>query len=76
MTHMEICIRSIRAEAILKSCGKHNSHRGESDVFIGCCRWLDRNEDDGQIVRELVPFADGPRLYSKYFTDCYEKAQL
>lgn len=29
------------------------------------CRWLDRNEDDGQIVRELVPFSDGQRLYSK-----------
>lgn len=28
------------------------------------CRWLDRNEDDGQIVRELVPFSDGQRLYS------------
>lgn len=28
-------------------------------------RWLDRNEDDGQIVRELVPFADGQRLYSE-----------
>lgn len=30
------------------------------------CRWLDRGEDDGQIVRELVPYADGQRLYSKY----------
>jgi len=29
------------------------------------CRWLDRNEDDGQIVRELVPFSDGQRLYSE-----------
>lgn len=29
-------------------------------------RWLDRSEDDGQIVRELVPFADGQRLYSKW----------
>lgn len=29
-------------------------------------RWLDRNEDDGQIVRELLPFSDGQRLYSKY----------
>jgi len=29
------------------------------------CRWLDRNEDDGQIVRELVPLSDGQRLYSK-----------
>lgn len=30
-------------------------------------RWLDRNEDDGQIVRELVPFADGQSLFSKFF---------
>lgn len=29
-------------------------------------RWFDRNEDDGQIVRELVPFSDGQQLYSKY----------
>ncbi|KAL0979113.1 hypothetical protein UPYG_G00180880 [Umbra pygmaea] len=29
-----------------------------------CGRWLDRNEDDGQIVRELVPFSDGQRLYN------------
>ncbi|CAL8345253.1 unnamed protein product [Lota lota] len=29
-----------------------------------CNRWLDRNEDDGQIVRELVPFSDGQRLYN------------
>lgn len=29
-------------------------------------RWLDRSEDDGQIVRELLPFLDGQRLYSKY----------
>lgn len=28
-------------------------------------RWLDRNEDDGQIVRELLPFSDGQRLYSQ-----------
>ncbi|KAF3695639.1 Lipoxygenase -like proteiny domain-containing protein 1 [Channa argus] len=26
--------------------------------------WLDRNEDDGQIVRELVPLSDGQRLYN------------
>lgn len=37
-------------------------HRKYSGVF---CRWLDRNEDDGQIVRELVPRSDGQRLYSK-----------
>ncbi|MEQ2279977.1 hypothetical protein AMECASPLE_014829, partial [Ameca splendens] len=29
-----------------------------------CNRWLDRNEDDGQITRELVPFLDGQRLYN------------
>uniref|UniRef100_A0A8C5H6N3 Lipoxygenase homology domain-containing protein 1-like n=1 Tax=Gouania willdenowi TaxID=441366 RepID=A0A8C5H6N3_GOUWI len=29
-----------------------------------CGRWLDRNEDDGQIVRELVPFVEGQRLYN------------
>lgn len=28
-------------------------------------RWLDRNEDDGQIVRELVPDRDGLRLFSE-----------
>uniref|UniRef100_A0A673G4B6 PLAT domain-containing protein n=1 Tax=Sinocyclocheilus rhinocerous TaxID=307959 RepID=A0A673G4B6_9TELE len=26
--------------------------------------WFDHNEDDGQIVRELVPLADGQRLYN------------
>uniref|UniRef100_W5L5M4 Lipoxygenase homology PLAT domains 1 n=1 Tax=Astyanax mexicanus TaxID=7994 RepID=W5L5M4_ASTMX len=30
------------------------------------CLWLDRNEDDGQIVRELVPSADGQRLFVSY----------
>ncbi|KAM7415994.1 hypothetical protein PAMA_018188 [Pampus argenteus] len=34
-------------------------------VEFPCNRWLDRNEDDGQIVRELVPFSDGQRLYMK-----------
>ncbi|XP_076613401.1 lipoxygenase homology domain-containing protein 1 [Chaetodon auriga] len=29
-----------------------------------CFRWLDRNEDDGQIVRELVPAGDGLRLFN------------
>lgn len=33
------------------------------DAFF---RWLDRSEDDGQIVRELLPFSDGQRLFSKY----------
>lgn len=31
-------------------------------------RWLDRNGDDGQIVRELVPTEDGQRLFSKSTT--------
>ncbi|XP_063051831.1 lipoxygenase homology domain-containing protein 1 [Engraulis encrasicolus] len=35
----------------------------EATVFP-CNRWLDRGEDDGQIVRELVPYADGQRLYN------------
>ncbi|XP_014324136.2 lipoxygenase homology domain-containing protein 1 [Xiphophorus maculatus] len=29
-----------------------------------CFRWLDRNEDDGQIIRELVPAGDGVRLFN------------
>ncbi|XP_062236812.1 lipoxygenase homology domain-containing protein 1 [Platichthys flesus] len=33
-------------------------------VEFPCNRWLDRNEDDGQIVREFVPFSDGQRLYN------------
>ncbi|KAJ3604053.1 hypothetical protein NHX12_028794 [Muraenolepis orangiensis] len=33
-------------------------------VEFPCNRWLDRNEDDGQIVRELVPFSNGQRLYN------------
>ena len=28
-------------------------------------RWLDRNEDDGQIVRELSPAGDGLQLFSE-----------
>uniref|UniRef100_A0A8C4HEN1 Lipoxygenase homology domains 1b n=1 Tax=Dicentrarchus labrax TaxID=13489 RepID=A0A8C4HEN1_DICLA len=28
-------------------------------IEFPCNRWLDRNEDDGQIVRELVPYSDG-----------------
>uniref|UniRef100_A0A3B3ZLB7 PLAT domain-containing protein n=1 Tax=Periophthalmus magnuspinnatus TaxID=409849 RepID=A0A3B3ZLB7_9GOBI len=30
------------------------------------CFWLDRNEDDGQIVRELVPAGEGVRLFISY----------
>ncbi|XP_049618566.1 lipoxygenase homology domain-containing protein 1 isoform X3 [Syngnathus scovelli] len=33
-------------------------------IEFPCNRWLDRNEDDGQIVRELVPSSDGQRLYN------------
>ncbi|XP_071795423.1 lipoxygenase homology domain-containing protein 1-like [Asterias amurensis] len=29
--------------------------KAESEVVFPCKRWLDRDEDDGQIVRELVP---------------------
>uniref|UniRef100_A0A8C9S0Y2 Lipoxygenase homology PLAT domains 1 n=1 Tax=Scleropages formosus TaxID=113540 RepID=A0A8C9S0Y2_SCLFO len=35
-------------------------------VEFPCYRWLDQNEDDGQIVRELVPSGDGQRLHSDY----------
>ncbi|XP_033890281.3 lipoxygenase homology domain-containing protein 1-like [Acipenser ruthenus] len=31
-------------------------------VEFPCNRWLDRNEDDGQIVRELVPAGEAPML--------------
>ncbi|KAJ8339353.1 hypothetical protein SKAU_G00361390 [Synaphobranchus kaupii] len=33
-------------------------------VEFPCHRWLDQNEDDGQIVRELVPSGDGQRLHN------------
>ncbi|XP_071008463.1 lipoxygenase homology domain-containing protein 1 [Oncorhynchus clarkii lewisi] len=33
-------------------------------IEFPCNRWLDRNEDDGQIVRELVPAGDGLRLHN------------
>ncbi|KAL2092882.1 hypothetical protein ACEWY4_012680 [Coilia grayii] len=33
-------------------------------VVFPCNRWLDRGEDDGQIVRELVPCSDGQQLYN------------
>ncbi|KAI5096357.1 lipoxygenase-like domain-containing protein 1, partial [Silurus meridionalis] len=35
-----------------------------TNVEFPCNRWLDRSEDDGQIVRELVPSADGQRLFN------------
>uniref|UniRef100_A0A7N8X6X4 Lipoxygenase homology PLAT domains 1a n=1 Tax=Mastacembelus armatus TaxID=205130 RepID=A0A7N8X6X4_9TELE len=33
-------------------------------IEFPCFRWLDRNEDDGEIVRELVPAGDGLRLFN------------
>ncbi|KAF7217360.1 lipoxygenase homology domains 1 [Nothobranchius furzeri] len=33
-------------------------------IEFPCSRWLDRNEDDGQIVRELVPAGEGLRLFN------------
>ncbi|KAM6985878.1 lipoxygenase homology domain-containing protein 1 [Aplochiton taeniatus] len=33
-------------------------------IVFPCNRWLDRNEDDGQIVRELMPEAPGLRLHN------------
>ncbi|CAL8344476.1 unnamed protein product [Lota lota] len=33
-------------------------------IEFPCDRWLDRNEDDGQIVRELVPAGEGLRLFN------------
>uniref|UniRef100_A0A8C4UPX1 Lipoxygenase homology domains 1 n=1 Tax=Falco tinnunculus TaxID=100819 RepID=A0A8C4UPX1_FALTI len=35
-------------------------------VEFPCYRWLDKNEDDGQIVRELVPAGESPMLKSDY----------
>ncbi|XP_068508966.1 lipoxygenase homology domain-containing protein 1 [Syngnathus scovelli] len=35
-----------------------------SAIEFPCYRWLDRNEDDGQIVRELVPAGEGLRLFN------------
>uniref|UniRef100_A0A667Z1M9 Lipoxygenase homology PLAT domains 1 n=1 Tax=Myripristis murdjan TaxID=586833 RepID=A0A667Z1M9_9TELE len=35
-------------------------------IEFPCDRWLDRNEDDGQIVRELVQAGEGLRLFSDY----------
>ncbi|CAL8278491.1 unnamed protein product [Merluccius merluccius] len=35
-----------------------------SAIEFPCNRWLDRNEDDGQITRELVPAGDGMRLFN------------
>ncbi|XP_037833937.1 lipoxygenase homology domain-containing protein 1-like [Kryptolebias marmoratus] len=49
-------------KVVVREEGKAEAHA----VEFPCNRWLDRNEDDGQIVRELVPFSDGQRLYSKF----------
>nr|XP_021324886.1 lipoxygenase homology domain-containing protein 1-like [Danio rerio] len=38
--------------------------RGNPTYTKERARWLDRNEDDGQIVRELVPTDDGQRLFT------------
>uniref|UniRef100_A0A3Q2DDY8 Lipoxygenase homology PLAT domains 1b n=1 Tax=Cyprinodon variegatus TaxID=28743 RepID=A0A3Q2DDY8_CYPVA len=40
--------------------------KAEAQAVEFPCNWLDRNEDDGQITRELVPFSDGQRLYISY----------
>ncbi|KAM4746369.1 lipoxygenase homology domain-containing protein 1 [Anableps anableps] len=47
-------------KVIVREEGKAEAHA----VEFPCNRWLDRNEDDGQITRELVPFSDGQRLYN------------
>ncbi|XP_054895001.1 lipoxygenase homology domain-containing protein 1 [Poeciliopsis prolifica] len=47
-------------KVIVREEGKAEAHA----VEFSCNRWLDRNEDDGQITRELVPFVDGQRLYN------------
>uniref|UniRef100_H2LK33 Lipoxygenase homology PLAT domains 1 n=1 Tax=Oryzias latipes TaxID=8090 RepID=H2LK33_ORYLA len=33
-------------------------------IEFPCNRWLDQNEDDGQIIRELVPAGEGLRLFN------------
>ncbi|XP_075875519.1 lipoxygenase homology domain-containing protein 1 [Nelusetta ayraudi] len=47
-------------KVVVREDGQAESHA----VEFPCNRWLDRSEDDGQIVRELVPFSDGQRLYN------------
>uniref|UniRef100_A0AAQ5YHT5 Lipoxygenase homology PLAT domains 1b n=1 Tax=Amphiprion ocellaris TaxID=80972 RepID=A0AAQ5YHT5_AMPOC len=47
-------------KVIVREEGQAEAHA----VEFPCNRWLDRNEDDGQIVRELVPFSEGQRLYN------------
>ncbi|CAB1430448.1 unnamed protein product [Pleuronectes platessa] len=42
----------------------HRVRVGHDGRGGGCGWWLDRNEDDGQIVRELVPDGDGLRLFN------------
>ncbi|KAG7237555.1 hypothetical protein INR49_032172, partial [Caranx melampygus] len=43
---------------------REEGHAEAQAIEFPCNRWLDRNEDDGQIVRELVPRSDGQRLYN------------
>uniref|UniRef100_A0A4W4F748 PLAT domain-containing protein n=1 Tax=Electrophorus electricus TaxID=8005 RepID=A0A4W4F748_ELEEL len=43
---------------------REEGHTESQGIQFPCQRWLDRNEDDGQIVRELVPFSDGQRLFN------------
>ncbi|CAN9504554.1 unnamed protein product [Ophioblennius macclurei] len=43
---------------------REESQPSTAAVEFPCFRWLDRNEDDGQIVRELVPAGDGVRLFN------------
>lgn len=48
-------------------------------VFMGfffCFRWLDRNEDDGQIIRELVPAGDGLLLFSECLDNISNKRYI
>ncbi|XP_068166911.1 lipoxygenase homology domain-containing protein 1 [Antennarius striatus] len=47
-------------KVIVREEGQAEAHA----IEFPCNRWLDRNEDDGQIVRELVPVSDGQRLYN------------
>ncbi|KAK7896482.1 hypothetical protein WMY93_021807 [Mugilogobius chulae] len=45
--------------------GQPESLAIEFPLFMFCfVRWLDRNEDDGQIIRELVPAGEGVRLFN------------
>ncbi|TNM89906.1 hypothetical protein fugu_004140 [Takifugu bimaculatus] len=45
-------------KVIVREEGQAEAHA----VEFPCNRWLDRSEDDGQIVRELLPFSDGQHV--------------